>query len=203
MAAQGSSNVTHIRSSPERTRCHRQVSPSMARPWAIMFREAEAAQCKAACRAFMRVPDIIMSGRRLAEKVRALVAVFSRQAVRASMGPWRASRSKRAIAVGNRIQVFVSDGGRGHERRLSDASVRIKSLGSAFAGDRERRIWRRRGWRQHTQQCADRAGRAIEETEDGPPRRVVKWIGNGGRWGPCETVEELELQIYGSKRSWI
>jgi len=43
----------------------------------------------------------------------------------------------------------------------------------------------------------------IEETEDGPPRRVVKWIGNGGRWGPCETVEELELQIYGSKRSWI
>ena len=42
----------------------------------------------------------------------------------------------------------------------------------------------------------------IEETADGP-KRVVKWIGNGGRWGPCETVEELELQIYGSKRSWI
>ena len=119
------------------------------------------------------------------------------------MAPRRVNRSKRAIAVGNRIQVFVSDGGRGHERRLSD--LRYES----------------NPWARHSLETGKGAygvGSAganipnnvliepvvqIEKTEDGPPRRVVKWVGNGGRWGPCETVEELELQIYGSKRSWI
>jgi hypothetical protein len=42
----------------------------------------------------------------------------------------------------------------------------------------------------------------IEETPDGP-RRVVKWIGNGGRWGPADTVEQLEIMIYGQKGGWV
>jgi hypothetical protein len=118
------------------------------------------------------------------------------------MARLRAGHSKLRTAVGSQIPVFVSDRGPRHERRLSD--LRYES----------------NPWARHSLETGKGAygvGAAganipnnvliepveqIEETANGP-KRVVKWIGNGGRWGPCETIDELELQIYGSRRSWI